>query len=474
MPRRSRTGEPLPADAVVRAAREELWRRGEIAPLLLHEGQRAIYDRINALPESTREVACKIGRRWGKTWLMLVISLEKCLRTPGTQVIFCAPSAKQAMSIVVPVLREITKDIPRGLVKPLKSELRWSFTNGSQITLGGFDTASEAFRGLAADYIVADEGGATNPETFLYVTRSVLMPTMLGRPGARIVHTYTPAPVPDHPIHTVVEARARLRDAFFSFPTTASPLYGEQELAEMCQEVGGPLSLAWEREYLVKDRVDTNRVCVPEFDEKLHVAPVVIPRHTLSWISVDVGGVRDLTAFQSYVYDPAHDRVLVVAEHTLPANPTHAQIADGIARVRARIPRESIIVADAPGPTRSELSQVYGESVIFPTKPKDGFHPGLVMVREALAGGRLIVDPSCKLLIATLRSAMFNASRSDFLHNELSGHADHLACLIYGYRHRQTQVRIPQSKTQEEVMQAQLQAMDEAALRQDAQEWWEQ
>jgi len=442
--------------------------------MLLHAGQRQIYDDIAALPENVREVACKIGRRYGKTWLMLVLCLERCLKKPGSQVIFCAPSAKQAMSIVVPLLREITKDIPKGLVRPMKSELRWTFTNGSQVTLGGFDTASDAFRGLAADLIVADEGGATSAENFLYVTRSVLMPTMLGRRGARLIHTYTPAPVPDHPIHTVVEIRAISRGAYFTFPTTASPLYSAEELADMCEEQGGQASLSWRREYLVEDIVDTNMVCIPEFDARLHVQTAAIPQHTRAWVAADIGGVRDLSAFQSYVYDPRHDRVTVVAEQTLATNPTHKAIAAAIAYVRARVPKADLLVVDAPGPTRSELAITYGEAVVFPQKPKEGFHPGIVMIREALANGKLVIDPSCRLLIATLRSAMFNGARSDYATNAVTGHADHLACLIYGYRHRQTNVRIPQTLSPDDYIQAQLAAHDARAEATENMPWWQQ
>lgn len=471
-------------EQVIAAAKVELWRRGEIAPLLLHSGQQELLNEIEALPSNVKEICLRISRRWGKSTLALVYAFMVCLRKPRAQVLVAAPNMKQASNITAPLVRDLVEqapEVPAGvtpIVRQLKSSLRWEFYNGSQLILGGLDTASESFRGVRADLVIVEEGGATQAENFLYATRNVLMPVLLST-GGKMLHVFTPAPVPDHPLHSAVEPKAFINGSLFVRDIYSCPLYTKEQVEEMCEAIGGRNSLAWEREFLVKDRRDDNKVCVPEFTEELHVRKCELPKYTVTWIAADIGGVRDLSAFHSYAYNPETNQVMVMAEHTLQANPTHAQMAEAIEKVRRAIAphKEQVLVVDAPGPTRSELAQTYGEAVIFPSKPRDSFHSGIVSVREALVQGRLIVDPSCKLLITTLRSAMFNANRTDYLWTDLIGHADHLAALIYGLRHKQVNVRIPVSSRtvdQEKVVMAALEEMDRRAIIEESGDWWDQ
>jgi hypothetical protein len=149
-------------------------------------------------------------------------------------------------------------------------------------------------------------------------------------------------------------------------------------------------------------------------------------------------------------------------------------MAAGIADIRRQLAplKDDLLVVDAAGPTRSELAITYGEAVVFPQKPKNSLHAGLVMVREMLVNGELVIDPSCKLLVTTLRSAMFNAQRSDYMWNETIGHADALAALIYGLRHKQTNVVIPtKARSEEDRMQELFAKQDQAALSEEEDPW---
>jgi len=462
------------------AAKLELWRRGEIAPLLLHQGQLELLAEIEKLPSGVKEICLRISRRWGKSTLALTYAFMVCLRKPRAQVLVAAPSMKQASNITAPLVRDLVEQapqVPNGavpIVRQLKSSLRWEFFNGSQLILGGLDTASESFRGIRADLVVVEEGGATQGENFIYATRSVLMPVLLST-GGRMLHAYTPPPVPDHPIITVTELRASLNNALFERSIHTCPLYSKQQVEEMCEAVGGVNSLNWQREFLVQVIRDTEKTCVPEFIESKHVQSCIpLPKYASAWIAGDVGGVRDLTVFLGLVYDPSMNCVKVVSEHVIAANPTHAAMAAGIADIRRQLAplKDDLLVVDAAGPTRSELAITYGEAVVFPQKPKNSLHAGLVMVREMLVNGELVIDPSCKLLVTTLRSAMFNAQRSDYMWNETIGHADALAALIYGLRHKQTNVVIPtKARSEEDRMQELFAKQDQAALSEEEDPW---
>lgn len=457
---------------------EELWHRGDIQDLLLHEGQLKVYNKIQELPSDVKEVCLKMSRRYGKSYLAVVIAFITCLKKPNAQVIIAAPTQKQAYNITVPLIRQIANKAPKKLLKQLKSELRWQFSNGSQLVLGGFDSASESFRGLAADLVIVEEGGATQPDNFLYTTSSILLPVLLST-GGRMIHVYTPAPTPDHPLHTVTEARANLKDALYTYDIHSCPLYTKQQVQEMCEAVGGEHSLAWKREFLVLPERDTEKTCVPEFQENLHVRPLTAPAHTKYWIASDIGGTLDPSAFLLMAHDYHKDQTQVLAEAHLPPNPSNPTIVKLVDQLKslASVPKDQIpVYMDAPGSLRSDLLQTYNLQLSTLTKSptKYGIHEKLSHIRQAIANDKIAIDPSCKMLITTLRSAQLNSARTDYQRTDLIGHADHLDALIYGYRHRVTQVVLPRSKDPDVAIVQELEEMDRKAIQQESLEWWQQ
>lgn len=453
---------------------EELWRRGDIAELLLHKGQLEIYKQLQDLPQATKEVCLKISRRWGKSYLAVVIAFITCLKKPNANVIIAAPTQKQAYNIIVPLIRQVAAKAPANLLKQLKSELRWQFSNGSQLVLGGFDSASESFRGLAADLVICEESGATHPDNFLYTTNSILLPVLLST-GGRMIHVYTPAPTPDHPIHTVTELKANLKDALFTFDIHSCPLYTKQDVQDMCEAVGGEHSLAWKREFLVKTERDTEKTCIPEFDEDRHVAKVVPLQHTKYWIASDIGGTKDPSAFLLMAYDYQKDQVQVIAEAGLPPNPSNPGIVKVVNLLKAKASHKDIpVYMDAPGSLRSDLLQTYNLQLSTLHKPptKYGIHEKLAQIRQAIANNKITIDPSCKMLITTLRSAQLNQARNDYQRTDLIGHADYLDALIYGYRHRVQQITLPRSLDPDVAIVQELEEIDQRYIKLEEQEWW--
>jgi hypothetical protein len=464
----------MQSNALVEALEYTLWQRGDIEHLLLHRGQLEILVAINALPSSTKEVCLRISRRYGKSYLAVVIAFITCLKKPNAHVIIAAPSKVHAYNIIVPIIRQVASKAPQKLLKQLKSELRWQFSNGSQLTLGGFDSAAESLRGLTADLVVVEEGGVTSPHDFMYTTTSILLPVLLST-GGRMIHVYTPAVSPDHPIHTITEEKASLNNALFVYDIHSCPLYSTKDVEEMCLAVGGKDSLAWKREFLVKVERDNEKTCVPEFSEERHVGTAIAPPGTKYWIAADIGGTVDFSTFHLYAFDYTSDKVLVLAEKTLPPNPSNPLIRDAIEALRCMSPSSYVpVFIDAPGSLKSDLTQTYGLSLNSVSKPatKFGIHEKLVLIRHALATDKILISPSCKLLITTLRSAQFNASRTDYQRTDLIGHADHLDTLLYGYRHREQSVEIP-ARNPDEAINRQLQEMDERWFKEQEREWWD-
>ena len=460
-------------NAIVKAAQDELCRRGMLS-FLLHAGQLQVYDKIKNLPGNIKQICLKMSRRYGKSYLATVIAIEKCLQRPNSIVLIAAPSNKHAANIIVPLVRKICESIPQGLLKQLKSQLRWQFTNGSQLILGGFDTASESFRGLAADWVIVDEAQATNSDNFLYVTNSILLPTLLST-GGKMILVYTPAPTSDHALHKFTEIQAQMNNALFSFDIYSCPLYSQEQIDEMCVAVGGPGSLHWRREFLLEIVRDASNLCVPEFDEKAHITKQE-PMHEVEyWIAADIGGVQDLSAFQLYAYDWKRDKMVVIDERTLPPNSSHPDIVECINQLKGSR-RIKQIIMDASGDTRSNLAITYGLDLTFPHKPRnEDLHSRLANLRLFLTNNKLEVHERCTTLTATLRSAEFNTSRTDFERSSLLGHCDHLAALLYGFRHRIQHSELGKLlKTEEERVLHKLEQQDlQIVIAEQSREWWE-
>lgn len=449
--------------------KHELWKRGQLS-FMLHKGQEEIYNNINSLDSSTKEICLRISRRYGKTYLGLILALETCLRTPNAQVLIAAPSSKQASNIITPLLREIIQEAPKGLIRQLKSSLRWECSNGSQLILGGFDTASESFRGLKANLVIVEEGGSTNPDNFLYITRNVLMPVLLSTNG-RMIHIYTPAPTDQHPLHLIVEPKAIANNAFFTYDIHQCPLYNKRQISEMAEAVGGEHTHAWQTEFLCKISRESGKLAVPEFNIDSHTQQLEAPQYTNYWIAGDVGGIKDRSVFLLCCFDPYKNSTLILQEAHLPPNSTHKQIYDKIMLLSASKEIKQITL-DAPGQTRAELAQNYNMLISFPKKQQNFFHPNLIQIREALTSKQLIIDKSCSLLIATLQGATFNNQRTDYERSEALGHADALAALIYAYQARLPDVRLPDTRNQDERMLALFAKLDAEALRQEEESVW--
>lgn len=408
----------------------EAWRRG-ILTYKLHAGQRVIYDRMASLPRNVRQACFICGRRFGKSYLTVVLAIEACLRRPGTRILVCAPFIKQATEISGPLMAKVTADAPDGILKQHRSSNRWNFANGSTLILSGLDLVSERIRGQEFDGIFLEESGSAAPEQFLYTLNFVLLPTLL-KSGGRIIHVTTYSRLEDHPLHTSIVPKVDEQGALFLFPTTESPLYSKQALDEMCAEVGGPDSLAWRLEFLCQQVRDSSLVAVPEFDGS-QVVPFELPERRNFWIAGDWGGVRDRTAFLLMTYDFARAKTLVVDERAFDNQTPTSEVVQAVRAMEEHwgLPQTVSRWVDAPGQLRVDLAREFDFSVMLPRK--DDFEAGLNLVRMNLA--KTEIHPRCEFLIRTLRYARLNRARTDFERTEGLGHADALAALVYGIRH---------------------------------------
>jgi len=292
--------------ALLRAARDELWRRGRLR-WKLHESQREVYDAMMA-SDAARYVL-EIARRWGKTYLLVLIAIEVCIQHPGSRVVYGAPTLKHLEEFVHPAFEAICEDAPAECRPKFNSQSgHYEFpengpARGAYIHLFGADTKQKANRGRGAEAMVAifDEAGFT---PFLsYILRSIFRPQLL-RPGqaqgGRTFIGSTPAEEPEHDFTAIAErAEANgnyARRTIYDNPRL-TPVRIQRFIEEDAKEEGlAPADYLktddFRREYMAERVVNKLLVAVPEWEEarKTLIQPIPRPQFFRAQVVLDFGG----------------------------------------------------------------------------------------------------------------------------------------------------------------------------------------
>ncbi|MDQ3231620.1 MAG: terminase family protein [Pseudobdellovibrionaceae bacterium] len=403
--------------------------RGELR-WKLHAAQLKIYNLVKNLPPSQREALVFCARGFGKSFLEVVLALEDCLQNPGVQVAIIGPSIKQAKKIVTPLLKLIIADAPEGLIRPHISTDTWICSNGSVLTIAGYDTAAEALRGQTLFNIYLEETGfSTNVdiEDYTYLLYSVLMPALRSRTGARMMHFTTPSRIVDHPLHVETLPKCKMAGAFYKFTIEDNPRLTREQIDQEIKTMGGLDSIAVQRELFCEIKRDDSITAVTTFGEERHVATIE-PSHDLKWIIAgDTGYTKDLTVYLRGGYD--HNLGKVVIRHEKAYKPDETSTSEIALDILKDWPiNGTTVVADAFIDTRRIMAAL-GFSAGEPKK--DQFEPTINFIRNEFYNDRVVIHPDCTLLVETLRSAIFNKKRSDFQRTASLGHADALMALVY-------------------------------------------
>ena len=92
---------------------DKLWEMGELT-WLLTDVQKDM--KKNIMNDSTRTSVVVCSRRLGKTFMLVTLALEQCLKAPNSIVKFLLPKQKDAKTIIQPLMREITATCPQRLI----------------------------------------------------------------------------------------------------------------------------------------------------------------------------------------------------------------------------------------------------------------------------------------------------------------------------------------------------------------------
>ena len=413
-----------------KAATEVLWEKG-ILRWKLWEQQNIIYDTVRGLAITVQVVVLLCARQFGKSVLGVLLAIEDCLQNKDVIVMIIGPSIKQTRAIVRPRIKLLTKDAPEGLIRAVKSEDTWYFSNGSELKLGGFDTNSAAQRGKTIHKIYLEETCDSDGDAYVDFLQSDLAPALTHSAHAQIIHLTTLPKVPDHPFVLETIPEARMFGALFVYTINDNKALSKEKYDQCVKLCGGVHTIAFKREYLCEQVRDGSIILTPEFDEALHVKPCVIPEFCYFWVGGDTGGIRDLSVFHLCTYDFLRNKILILDERWFPVETGTGEMVKKCLEMEAG--RKVTRHIDAPGQLRVDLSNHHNYVSGLPKKEE--LEVTVNQVRVILQNCDVEIDPKCKLTITTLRSGTFNKTRTDLARTTTLGHMDAFMGLAYSLRH---------------------------------------
>lgn len=422
-------------DYVQTLSREErialLWESGDLFWKLYQRDQLPVYEFVR--DHKARTVVINISRQFGKSFIACLLAEEFARKHQGCLIRFVTGDQKALRKIVQPIFRQIHADCPDHL-RPVFNSLDSCFRyhNGSELHLAGANNGhADDSRGQRAHLCVVDEAGFV--DDLGYLVTSVLKPQTLTT-GGKVILISTP---PVTPAHDFVRycTEAELDGAYIVRTLDDNHHITEGEKQALIKDLGGKTSTQAQRELFCKFVVDESYAVIPEFGarEADIVKPVAKPTHEQPTVAIDVG-FEDLTAVLYGYWDFRRAVLCIQAESTLRRARTDDIAAAIVAQEdacwnaaqRAKVVRWSDtdlrLIADL-----ADEHRLY----VHPTA-KDDKEAQVNGLRLLVQAGKLEIDPSCRVLIATLKTAVWNKQRTEFARlGGTLGHADALDALLY-------------------------------------------
>lgn len=423
----------------------EAWKRGELS-WKLYPYQLPVYEAIQKALKNPEVLAfgMNISRRWGKTFIKLIVACEFAIQNPKSQIRFASETQLSIKDYVEPSMETILEDCPEELrPRYLVTRSRYIWPNGSVLTLAGTDMDHyKRLRGRNAHIGFVDEAGHCN--NLKHIVNSILIPQLAKTRGTLIMGSTPPETGLDHDwaqIYQECEAEGNS----ISFTIYDDKGFTAADIERQAKKLGGIASTAFRREYLCEWVGEEDRTLIPEWNKVEHQYdpkqwepdPYYSMYHR--YVSMDTG-FKDLTAILFAHYNFPKGTLFIEDEVTLKGKEvTTSSIA------KAVVDKEKQLWWD---PNDSQPLPVYrrvadnNDPIILNTIAKMhqlGFIPvskkslvGMLnQVRMWVLEGRIVIHPRCEKLLGCLQYGVWDKPRKEFGHSEAYGHYDHLAALVY-------------------------------------------
>lgn len=415
--------------------RNELYRRGVIAPLYLKPYQLELYNCIRQLGNTL--IVPNTSRRFGKSTVCVLFCVEQALQSK-CHIRYATAFRTDLEAFIEPVFNSVLENCPDDCRPEWSASTKiWEFRNGSTIKLIGLDKNPNGLRGNNLDILIIDEAAFIANLEYLY--KSVIVPATMKR-KFKLVFPSTPPESPEHFWSRELIPKAKANGTYLELTIDSITDLPPEEKERLINEVGGIHSSAAQREFYCKIIVDETRAVAPSFRADRHVAAT--DHKYIKWDYVgDSGGLRDKTSILKVGWSHPLQMAVIASELTCEPN-TATPI---LAREFKAWSGTDTFILDAHGQTRVDLAAL-GLKVAMPVK--DDFTAGIQMMNAVFHNDQILIDPSCTMLIASLQGGLLTQDRKDYERTERLGHCDSVAALIYAIRHvdKTTDLRPPPPK----------------------------
>jgi len=436
----------------------KLWKLGNLT-YKLHSSQVDMYNKVREGEDIIRVIACCRG--WGKSFALLTIAFEFCLKKPNTIVKYAAPTAKDLKSIVMDNFRKIMEDCPTSVSKNIKWKIQENkivFGNGSEIHLAGVEKGNyEKLRGATADLCIVDEAGFC--DKLDYIVKSVMFPMIARGQGdvraKRLIMASTPSKTNDHDFIKYMKD-FEFKDKLVKYTIDDNPLIQQQadnsgyasrekyiDVVIAGQYADGREATAFQREYLCSVINEEDDSVIPEMSKKdiyqQTVKEWVNPDHYSPYVAMDIG-FRDLTVVLFAYYDFQNAKLVIKDElvlsgakmltDNLAIEIKQKELANFLDKLTGEARKPYLRIADNNNPILLQDLSVK-HSLHFKATDKDDKHAALNNLRMLLKSGRIIIDPKCKTLISHLKGGVWNSARTSYARSPDKGHYDGIDAISY-------------------------------------------
>lgn len=433
---------------------DKLWRLGNLEWKLMgvqKEMRNAYYN------SKGRKTTMLTSRRLGKTFVMMSIAVETCLRNPNQIVKVLFPKKKDAKDVSRFQMKTILDDCPKDLRPEWKeADKLYVFPNGSEIQMAGTDGGNaESVRGSACHLAIIDEAGFHDYNEFTYIIQSIIMPTLLTTKGKMILAS-TPSKEADHPFMLNYVFPSKKDGSLVEYTIHDNPLINEEIINEILSEYpGGWDDPDFRREYLNECDATLSDFIVPELTDEIKQDIIknvkVKPEFYDYYTAGDPGGV-DLTVLLFAYYDYLKGQLVVCDELVMGGNGypfTTEDLADGVRR-KEKLNFSSELTGEVREPNMRIMDnnnrillndlQIQHGLLFYPTQ-KDDKMAQVNKLRMMLKQGKIMIDSKCENLIHHLSVGRWDKNRKGFMRQKgdpgkkiRPHHCDAVDALLYMVR----------------------------------------
>lgn len=430
-----------------KAAMRVAWKHGHLW-MLLDSNQYKAYLRIRAALRSPfARFVLNWARRTGKTYLLLLIVMEECIRHKKHRYNVAAATKDSLREFVWPAVDLILETCPQDLRPKIQEwKGRVTFNSGSYIVLAGCNDkrSVERLRGPWSNGNIIEEMGAMPEQPGLtYVLKGILNPQLLTTSGWTLMAT-TPPRSSGHAAADIVQfasgtdnySHCTLNDNPRMTPELkAQYLEADAALCGMTpQEYLG--SVDYRREWLAIIETDPTYAVLPAFTEEKAKSIVQPSESTPVFVdfydSMDIGFSPDWTALLYAYWSFERHRLRITGERLMRrmGSPELAAAIQSDEKAYFGGKQPFLRVSDNNNPILlNDLACIYGLN--FVETRKDNLRAAVADVNRWIANGTIEIDPSCKMLIAQCKAAAWHKKGKEFERSENFGHYDLVASLVY-------------------------------------------